>query len=202
MLALWGSRRPDIPVRPALLTAAARFHQTQYPDGTWDYGPARPGKILIDSNTCAGLIALAMEKTLRDDKKFNDQTTGDPPADPTADERCDKAFAHLAKVIGRTKDEPHSKTAPYFGTVIEADAWGDYYFLWCLERVAVIYDLKEIGGKDWYGWGSEVILQNQKEDGSWVDRHGDVADTCFAILFLTRANLAKDLTESIRIRAR
>ena len=73
-------------------------------------------------------------------------------------------------------------------------------FLWCLERVAVIYDLKTIGDKDWYAWGSQVILENQRPDGSWIDAHGDVCDTCFALLFLTRANLAKDLTESIRTR--
>ena len=57
------------------------------------------------------------------------------------------------------------------------------------------------GGKDWYGWGSTVILKNQNENGSWVDVHGDVADTCFAILFLTRSNLATDLTKSIRLRS-
>ena len=83
---------------------------------------------------------------------------------------------------------------------VMADAHGDYYFLWSLERVAVIYDLKDIGGKDWYGWGSEVILQNQRVDGAWQETHGDINDTCFALLFLTRANLAKDLTESIRTR--
>ena len=108
----------------------------------------------------------------------------------------------LARSIGKTKNDP----APFHnlshltGNVVKANAYGDYYFLWCLERVGVIYDVNQIGGKDWYGWGSDVIVQNQNPGGFWQDKHGDVCDTCFAILFLTRANLAKDLTESIRTR--
>jgi hypothetical protein len=201
LLALWGSRRQDIPLRPVLLRSANHFHTAQLADGTWDYNIDHTKKaVLRDSNTCAGLIALAMEKTLREDKEFKGKADNDPPANPGADEQCEKAFAHLATVIGRTRNDPVAVKHDDLGNVIRADAFGDYYFLWCLERVAVIYDKKEIGGKDWYAWGSGVIVQNQRFDGSWQDRHGDVADTCFALLFLTRANLARDLTESIRAR--
>lgn len=259
LLALWGSRRHDLPVRPALLAAAVKFHTTQYPDGTWDYGI---GKILHDSNTCAGLMALAMERVLREDQGQQAKNPGDPPANPKANEQRDKAFSYLAGVI-RTKgrfeiaetslaslrqegvaetvikklstlkntqfrtqgdfvkglasgldaDELrryqtrvliHSrKKQPglltnYTGDIIRADAWGDCYFLWCLERVAMIYDKKTIDGEDWYSWGVDILLGCQKQDGSWVDRHGDIADTCFALLFLTRANLAKDLTNKLQ----
>lgn len=74
-----------------------------------------------------------------------------------------------------------------------------YYFLWSLERVAVALDLETIAKKDWYGWGSEIILANQKADGSWFGDYGmEGADTCFALLFLKRANLAGDLTAMLR----
>jgi hypothetical protein len=200
ILALWGCRKHDLPVRPALLAAASRFNQMQNADGSWGYSGA--DQMFNDSNTCAGLIALAMDKTLREDKKFQSKRGVDIPADPKADDRVQKGFAHLAKAIGKTKDDPapFDKFPQFTGGVIKARAYGDYYFLWCVERVGVIYDIHEIGGKDWYGWGSDLIVQNQRPDGSWQDKHGDVCDTCFAILFLTRANLAKDLTESIRTR--
>ncbi len=201
LLSLWGSSQHGIPVRPAILAAARTFCQKQNADGTWGYDmPGHySGSTLRDANTCAGLIALAMDKTLREDRSFGGNTVGDPPADALADERCAKAFAHLAGVIGRTiTNVPNPDPAVgHRGGIIRAEAWGDYYFLWSLERVAVIYDLKTIDGKDWYGWGSDVILKNQRPDGSWLDRHGDVPDTCFAMLFLARANLAKDLTRSI-----
>src|SRR5262249_19240609 len=83
-----------------------------------------------------------------------------------------------------------------------ADAWGDLYFLWSLERVAVIYDLKKVEGKDWYAWGSAILLASQRPDGSWQDRFPGVPDTCFALLFLRRANLAKALPDELRGPAR
>jgi hypothetical protein len=93
------------------------------------------------------------------------------------------------------------------GTIFGGDSWGDLYLLWSIERVGVIYDVKEIhpgkdgtgkGGKDWYAWGSEIILANQKESGLWEDRFPGIPDTCFALLFLKRANIAKDLTDKLR----
>lgn len=84
------------------------------------------------------------------------------------------------------------------GTYFAADSWGDLYFLWSVERVAVVYDLKKIGDKDWFAWGSELILKNQQKNGSWTDRFPGIPDTCFALLFLKRANVVKDLTNKLR----
>jgi hypothetical protein len=84
------------------------------------------------------------------------------------------------------------------GLLIRADAWGDLYFLWSLQRTATIYDLRKVAGVDWYDWGSEIIVVAQKPDGSWEDRFPGVPDTCFALLFLKRANLVKDLTDKLR----
>jgi hypothetical protein len=90
----------------------------------------------------------------------------------------------------------------FSGTIFGADSWGDLYLLWSIERVGVIYDVREIqpgnGGTDWYNWGAEIIVANQKENGQWQDRFPGVPDTCFALLFLKRANIAKDLTDKLR----
>ena len=190
LLALWGSMRRDLPLKAPILYSAGKFRQSQSNKGTWSYSGAlnTHGQ---DSGTCAGLIALAMEKTLREDKKYKSHGGSDGAAvDPKIDEQIAKAFAHLATIIDRDSPKKGKK-------LVKADALGDFYFLWSLERVAVIYDKKEIGGKDWYAWGSELLVKDQRSNGSWQDRHGEVADTCFALLFLMRANLAKDLTESI-----
>src|SRR5207249_4497808 len=77
------------------------------------------------------------------------------------------------------------------------------YFLWSVERVAVLYQLKTIGKKDWYGWGVELLLPRQQSDGSWSTNsyHGSSAtiDTCLALLFLKRANLVQDLSNNLRL---
>jgi hypothetical protein len=63
----------------------------------------------------------------------------------------------------------------------------------------MVYGLKKIGNKDWYAWGSEILLANQDADGSWRGSYsaGGV-DTCFALLFLRRSNLCGDLTTSLK----
>jgi len=82
------------------------------------------------------------------------------------------------------------------GAWFAADAWGDLYYLWSLERVATAYDLKTIGKRDWYAWGAPIILAGQEADGSWREAFPAVPDTSFALLFLRRANLFLDLTSA------
>jgi hypothetical protein len=83
------------------------------------------------------------------------------------------------------------------GTILGFEAWGDLYYLWSLERVAVTYNLRTIGGKDWYAWGAGIIVANQLADGSWSDRFPGVPDTCFALLFLGRVNVVQDLSRNL-----
>jgi len=59
-----------------------------------------------------------------------------------------------------------------------------HYYMYGLERYAVIFGLKEIGGHDWYREGAEVLLSQQMKDGHW-GRY--LYDTAFAILFLRKA---------------
>ena len=72
-----------------------------------------------------------------------------------------------------------------------------------MERTAVVYDQPKIGGKDWYLWGRKILLERQQKDGSWKDGAyygtNSVLDTCFVLLFLQQANLAKDLTDKLEL---
>ena len=60
------------------------------------------------------------------------------------------------------------------------------------------YGLTTIGNKDWYAWGAQMLVASQGPDGTWEGEHGPEIDTCFALLFLRRVNLAKDLSASLR----
>ena len=33
----------------------------------------------------------------------------------------------------------------------------------------MLFNLPDIGGKDWYRWGAEGLITNQKKDGWWPD---------------------------------
>jgi hypothetical protein len=194
MLALWGARKHGVPVREPLLAAAGHFHASQFPDGHWIYGDTQAVPISATS-TCAGLISLALEKVLLEDKEFASARPKAARARTKAD--VNKAFAFVAKSIGRKTGDPGGAAPQYAGTLFQADSVGDLYFLWSLERLAVIYGKPRIGGKDWFDWGYPLVLKAQRDDGSWHDWSGPLPDTCFALLFLKRANIAKDLTDKL-----
>src|SRR5262249_60651946 len=73
-----------------------------------------------------------------------------------------------------------------------------FYLLWAMERVAVADGLSTIGNVDWDSWGSAYLLPRQRGDGGWLGRNGGSVDTCFALLFLRKANLSKDLTATLK----
>src|SRR5262249_4000649 len=156
---------------------------SQNDDGSWNYS-GRANVSPLPSMTCAGLLALAVGHGLAKDAPKQGQR-------PDQDLTVKKALKELSKGIG----EP-SKDGKGNGVLL------DLYFLWSVERVGVLYQLKEIEGKPWYQWGVEMLLTTQGEDGSWLanDGHGRAhpIDTSFALLFLKRADLAKSLTDKLR----
>ncbi len=78
-----------------------------------------------------------------------------------------------------------------------------YYLLWSVERVAMAYGLDTIGDVDWYEWGSNYLLPAQLADGSWTDStYGSVVNTSFAMLFLTKSNSVRDLSNKIKGKVR
>jgi hypothetical protein len=200
ILALWVARRYGIPADAALARVDTRFRTSQHADGGWGYLPVSSGGRggSTAAMTCAGLLGLAVahgtanDVTLRTDAKA---AKGKAPRDPAKDPAVRAGLLALGTAI----DHPQAKRKGRGQVPVMGRTNRGYYFLWSLERVAVAYGLETIGTKDWYAWGSEILLANQDPDGGW---HGEYraagVDTCFALLFLRRANLAKDLTASLK----
>jgi hypothetical protein len=186
ILALWVAQRHGSPVAAALLLAARHFRETQHVEGSWAYRTISHPSLWRASMTCAGLLALAVGRSV-----------GPLPADgmePEPDPAIQKALLHMTlhiETVARIR-------SPQGGSIVYAESRGDLYFLWSLERVAVIYDLKTIAGKDWYAWASKAIVESQKDDGSWRDVFPGSVDTCFALLVLKRVNVAPDLTDVVK----
>ena len=216
LIALWVARRHGLrlPVGGALAEAAARFRWSQYGDGSWGYKSTltTPQSLLQpvpgDSSpamTCAGLLGLGVARgasraTIR--VQARDALTS--PAKPRAtadvavpqDPAIRAGLLALARAIGQPAGDPTQiRPAPVYG-----NGGRLYYFLWSLERVAVVYGLDHIGKKDWYAWGSEILLASQDRSGGWTNGEFSqgCCDTCFALLFLRRANLATDLSHVLR----
>jgi hypothetical protein len=190
-LALWAGRRYGIPIGDAAARLAARFRDSQRSDGGWIY-VAVPGHLSTGSMTCAGILGLEVAHGV--------EAEGEGKGDIGHDANVHAALARLALFI-----EPYPMPDPA-PTLAEAGAglgWGldAGYFLWTVERTCVLLDLPTLADKDWYDWGCKLLLRNQAANGSWPGKYqGSGADTCFALLFLMRANLARDLTGTLRSR--
>jgi hypothetical protein len=165
----------------------------------------------VPAMTCAGLLGLALaqgsslEVTLR--ANVGGTTARRQPADLSKDPVIRNALLSLGKSLGKLLDQANARPngpgglAPGGPPVAPARAGGGdvYYFLFSLERMAVAYGLETLGDKDWYQWGADTLLAAQNQDGGWSGQFAEGgADTCFAILFLQRANLAKDLSATLK----
>ncbi len=68
-----------------------------------------------------------------------------------------------------------------------------HYYMWGLARYGVIFEKKNLGGRDWYKEGAEELLARQEENGSW----GSLENTAFAILFLRKAALTDPVPRAL-----
>jgi hypothetical protein len=203
LLGLWAAQRHDLPVSPSFRLMAERFERSQLTDGWWPYlfeNYGDPDWIKRHpSMICVGLLGLAVGQGLK-------QSSSGAPPPGTADLRVLKGLAALSQDIGAAA-----------AGLERADAMRGTYYLWSLERVAILYDLPAIGDKDWYHWGTTILLGSQRADGSWKDVKVSgkdklvqgpnwglipMIDTSFALLFLKRSHPLKELTPRLPLKGR
>lgn len=203
-LALWISRKYGVPCDAALGGLAKSLRANQGRDGGWNYTPM-PGPDSSPSMTCAGLIGLGVGygtqmSALRTGGSKTGGGMGGAPVNN--DVSIKAAIKLLAAYINWAK----TRNAASGGAKRKTDELNqNLYLLWSMERVAVLYDLEKFGDHDWYAWGAEALIETQNADGSWSQNGYQGANaelnTAFALLFLNRANLAKDLTATLKGRA-
>jgi hypothetical protein len=227
-LALWIARRHHVKVDAALRAVETRFRRSQNADGGWGYKAISSGGLMggmmsgsTASMTCAGLLGLAVGygvsthtlQTKAEIRNPKSEVRNSDDEKMPRDAAVKRGLDFLAQVLqpalrGGDDDPPAMRNFGRggfgmrggMGGIVHNGLGSEYYFLWSLERVAVVYSLKMLGDKDWYAIGSKYLLQNQEKDGAWHGNLGSTVDTCFALFFLRRANLAVDLTAKLRVR--
>jgi len=193
---LWCGRRHGVDVSKALAFLDKHYRDCQGSDGAWAYmvgGGSSPAM------TCAGLMGLALSFGAKNLKEGADR---EPRLENPEALDKDRQVVGGLKYVGdfiKAAGELRGRSANEF---LPNDLSNNLYFMWSLERVGMAYGLNTIGNVDWFDWGSNILVRTQQRDGSWRSDgfHSGSQDnaTAFALLFLCRANLAADLTTSLR----
>ena len=123
------------------------------------------------SMTCAGIASLTICRAALGRKHRI-------PELRKIDDAIDAGFAWLSA---------HRTVRRVAGDAVDHhDGWY-YYWLYSLERACELSSVRYIDGWDWYCDGANVLVETQRQDGSFG---GDqLVDTCFAVLFLKKAQL-------------
>ncbi len=159
-------------------SALAYLAKRQRKGGGWGYDQGdQPDRTAYASLTAAGLSSAAICVN----------ALGKRPDDDPVVRRAER-WMDQHEEVGKNVAIDQS-------SVIGPSSW-QYYHLYSVERVGAVLRLDRIGGEDWYAAGARRVLAEQGADGSWKDpspdemgprpRYLDVADTCFAMLFLAR----------------
>jgi hypothetical protein len=156
--------------------ALAYLRRHQRGDGGWGYVVAgRQDAASYASLTCGGAAATAI--------CLHALGVRDPASDPTVR----RALAWL-----RGRLDVRRNAGVEGSSVVGLRPW-QHFHLYALERAARVLGLAAVGERDWYAEGARWLLAGQRPDGSWRDDEGPatgsmaVPDTCFALLFLSRA---------------
>ena len=140
MLGLWAAQRHGVPVETTFGLMVERFERSQVANGWWPYSFDAKGNLHFvkqhPSMICVGLLGLAIGRGSK---------LPAPGASQAAemDLRILKGLAALSQDIGVASGGLEDR-------YVERGA----YYLWSVERVAMLYDLSIIGDKDWYRLGS------------------------------------------------
>ncbi len=199
VLGLWVASRTGIDIEKTLQRVQERFEGNQTEDGGWNYAkdPKLEKQVSSPPMTGAGLFCLAVARAwrLKETQKEGgkkesarakpEESTGNGASSGRQTLLDDATFARGLKRTG----EFAGGIGPGVGR----------YFLWSVERVGVLLGLEKIGDSTWFPVGANALLKDQKEDGSWPTAWPDtdsagLSDTCFALLFLRRANLGSDIS--------
>ena len=156
------------------------FLKIQNRDGGWGYhyGASKDLESYA-SMTCAGVCSLAICRYALGMK------------DPQKDPAVRAGLAWLAR-----KFSPESNANVEKSHLADPARW-QYYYLYSVERVGRLLQADRLGAQAWYPAGAAYLLDRQRPGGAWFTgitevlwkQAGDLetADTCFGILFLTKA---------------
>ncbi|MDB5351109.1 MAG: lyase HEAT-like repeat protein [Planctomycetota bacterium] len=193
LLGLWEAENVGIIVPPHIWDKAASwFIGAQGGNGAWNYHPDQGGQWPETiSMTAAGVGSLMIcQKQLARHRKGQDLIN--PLMTPIS----------VDGQAAETRYKVETPAAAITSSINRGVAWlvghfqvnkdpimgqSPYYALYGIERLAGLGGKETLGGIDWYGKGLSYVMSTQGASGSWDAQHDQVPNTCWAVLFSTKA---------------
>ena len=164
VLGLWAWRQNGAEVDRKiweLIDAGWKAHQL--PDGGWDYDKAPPaGGQATASMTAAGVATLFISEDML---------------------YTDRGITCKGNIVSENIEKGLKWMTEHFNDV------NNSYAFYGVERIGTASGRKYFGPTDWYAAGANMLIKNQRADGSWEGGFPGataVPATAFALLFLVR----------------
>lgn len=190
VLGLWEAANGGVEVPPSVWDRAAQWYlSVQAPDGSWCYHRDE-GSPYTMSMTAAGVGSLLIcQRQLARYRRGADSTN--PLLQPLAAEGhgpVKYTVTTPAAAIDQAAKRGMAWLAANF-TTSNAAVIGQsvYYGLYGIERLGALADKETLGRVNWFEAGRQYIVASQRADGAWDSAHGDVPNTVWAILFITKS---------------
>jgi hypothetical protein len=190
VLGLWEAENAGARVPPSTWDKAAGWYiKNQAASGAWIYHPDESQHPETVSMAAAGVGSLLIcQRQLARYRKGTE--AGSPFLMPLIVEggpvkyEVSNSSASIKNAI--------SRGVQWIGRSFTASAspimgQSPYYGLYGIERIGALADKDALGGVRWYESGEQFLLASQQGGGNWHAQHGDVPNTAWAVLFLTKS---------------
>lgn len=191
VLGLWEASNGGVEVNPVVWDRAARWYlSSQSGAGSWNYHRDEASRYPETlSMTAAGVGSLLICKR----QLQRHQGGGDGVS---------KLLKPLGGDAGPSRYNPSVRFTDIDDGVRRGIAWvgshfsmssgndlgqSSYYALYGVERIGALADRETLGRVNWFEEGRRFIQGTQQASGGWNSAHGEVPNSVWAILFLTRS---------------
>ena len=209
VLGLWEAELAGVDIPPATWDRAAQFFlAVQAPGGSWNYHRDESARFPETvAMTAAGTSSLLIcKRQLEKYRKGGGSETLSPlltklttDVKPTSKYDVTTSASRIDNAVKSGTAWLSSNFTLAGGPIVGQSA---YYALYGIERLGALADKDTLGRVNWFELGSAFIEAKQRGDGGWDAMHGDIPNTTWAILFLTKST-AKTMRkiEVVRLKA-
>ncbi len=189
VLGLWEAENAGVRVSPSVWDNAASWYiSAQGASGGWVYHPGEGGAETM-STTAAGVGSLLIcRRQLAAYKRLVAEQN--PYLVPVLNEEQRTRYKIQtpdSRLVGSIRAGLDWLTRNFTTADRAVTGGSPYYALYGLERVGALAGHDSLGRVDWYERGAQFLNTSQAPSGQWNAAHGDVPNTAWGVLFLTKA---------------